>query len=436
MTKKAEVLTFIFLLCLAVSCFVFAGTHTPWDGTKWDVASPDIDQPHGNTYKEIYDLRKGIAIRMNKEHIDLATSSAGGEHVQGSAVAWHLATASIPALQPDGTALAATDNGRLWHDITTDIFYVLDDYSDPTVDGGWIPMGHYLGDIAINTNKFTVARATGNTVVAGTLTVAGAIAANGTITLGAGDDLIGSSTSDITINTNKFTVAGASGNTVIAGTLGVTGASTFTAGITANGGVTLGAGDDLIGSSTSDITINTNKFTVAGASGNTVIAGTASVGGTLDVTGNIDPTTYETTNGGFLDEDDMASDSATGVASQQSIKKYVDDNTDGDVPTPDDSESNTMLRSHAYLAQGSGFVTSYGSGAAGYELEGYVDTDNNPVDGGALVAHSGLNDSGEKMFIMFFVPNGKYFEVISDRIGTVIYWTPLVSGGAAPVDQD
>ena len=29
------------------------------------------------------------------------------------------------------------------------------------------------------------------------------------------------------------------------------------------GGVTLGAGEDLIGSSTSDITINTNKFTVA-----------------------------------------------------------------------------------------------------------------------------------------------------------------------------
>lgn len=46
-------------------------------------------------------------------------------------------------------------------------------------------------------------------------------------------------------------------------------------------GVTLGAGEDLIGSSTSDITINTDKFTVAGASGNTVI------GGTLWVTGKI-----------------------------------------------------------------------------------------------------------------------------------------------------
>ncbi len=94
--------------------------------------------------------------------------------------------------------------------------------------------------------------------------------------------------------------------------LTVTSASTF------NGSITLGAGDDLIGSSTSDITFNTDKFTVAGATGNTVVAGT------LDVTGNIDPTTYETTNGGFLDEDAMGSDAADKVASQQSIKAYVD----------------------------------------------------------------------------------------------------------------
>lgn len=96
---------------------------------------------------------------------------------------------------------------------------------------------------------------------------------------------------------------------------------TVTTNATFNGGITLGAGDDLIGSATSDITFNTNKFTVAGATGNTLVAGT------LDVQGNIDPTTYETTNGGFLDEDAMGSDAADKVASQQSIKKYVDDNT-------------------------------------------------------------------------------------------------------------
>lgn len=54
---------------------------------------------------------------------------------------------------------------------------------------------------------------------------------------------------------------------------------TFDKNVTLNGGVTLGAGDDLIGSATSDITINTDKFTVAGATGNTVIAGATSFTG-------------------------------------------------------------------------------------------------------------------------------------------------------------
>jgi len=82
-----------------------------------------------------------------------------------------------------------------------------------------------------------------------------------------------------------------SGNVTVGGTLGVTGTTTaaaITASglITANGGVTLGAGDDLIGSATSDITINTDKFTVAGATGNTVVAGT------LNVTGLAQSSTY------------------------------------------------------------------------------------------------------------------------------------------------
>ncbi len=137
------------------------------------------------------------------------------------------------------------------------------------------------GEFASSSGTFS-----GNVTVGGTLGVTGAtttaaitasglITANNGVTLGAGDDLIGSATSDITFNTNKFTVAGATGNTLVAGTLDVTGALGLTA------SATLGAGADLLGSSTSDITINTNKFTVAGATGNTLIAGTANVTGIL-----------------------------------------------------------------------------------------------------------------------------------------------------------
>ncbi len=182
---------------------------------EWNLNKP-VDSTLISDLPSEHRARKtDVAAVLQKEHATLGDGNSGGEHKQGSAVMWHLATASIPALQPDGTALTSSDNGRLWHDTTTDIIYVLDDYSDPTVDGGWVAIGHYLGDIAINTDKFTVARATGNTVVAGT----------------------------------------------------------------------------------------------------------------LDVTGNIDPTTYETTNGGFLDEDAMGSDSAASVASQQSIKAYIDAQT-------------------------------------------------------------------------------------------------------------
>ncbi len=62
------------------------------------------------------------------------------------------------------------------------------------------------GDLAINSNKFTVAANTGNTIIAGTLGVSG----------------------DFAVNTNKFTVAASTGNTVVAGNLSVTGTAQST----------------------------------------------------------------------------------------------------------------------------------------------------------------------------------------------------------------
>ena len=149
-----------------------------------------------------------------------------------------------------------------------------------------------LGFTCTYSNPTAISAATG--VFSGAVTAGGLITANAGLTLGAGDNLVGSATSNIAFNTNKFTVAGASGNTLIAGTLAVTGATTATGLITANGGVTLGGDDDLIGSATSDININTDKFTVAGATGNTVVAGT------LGVTGAQTNTALVTTNGGVV----------------------------------------------------------------------------------------------------------------------------------------
>ena len=79
-----------------------------------------------------------------------------------------------------------------------------------------------------------------------------------------------------------------------------------------------------------------------GSASTDLLANIAAISGTLDVTGNIDPTTFETTNGGFLDEDNMASDAADKVASQQSIKKYVDDTVAAEAFSPDPVVSGTV----------------------------------------------------------------------------------------------
>jgi hypothetical protein len=83
------------------------------------------------------------------------------------------------------------------------------------------------------------------------LTVSGATALNG----------------GLTMDTNKFTVADASGDTVIAGTLAVTGAQTMTGLLNANGG----------------IAVDTNAFTVADTTGITVIAGLLNANGGIAV---------------------------------------------------------------------------------------------------------------------------------------------------------
>lgn len=408
-----KILAITLLLVFIAICL--AGNHDPWDGSGWDITSPDIDQPLGNAYKEIYDLRTGVAVRIDKEHVDLASSDAGGNHVMGSARAWFQDTA--PSATLDSTAFAAGDLGAIWFDsnatpdnkayvltATTPTWTALSaslsgetwtwtgnhTWDDGTTDSPTLTLTDQTNeDCAIvkldnGDTTITIPADTDLEIVTGNLAVGNG--SPGTAAMD-GEDMYVEGAFEVD------GVATLDGNVTIGGTLTVTGESTF------NNHINLGAGDDLIGSATSDIAINTDKFTVAGATGNTVIAGTLTVAGGI-------------------------------------MSAY----------TNEDSDTNTLLltdpggTAHAYLAATDGFVVAYDSELdSGETIVGWIDTDSNPTSGGFVVASMESGSTDATHTITFPVAKGEYFEVTSDSTNPsatgVMFWKSLTTLGK-PVDQD
>lgn len=125
------------------------------------------------------------------------------------------------------------------------------------------------GDVAVNTNKFNVTAASGNTTVAGTLGVTG----NTTLsTLGvtgaAGVD------GDFDVATNKLTVAAATGNTVVGGTLTVTNGTTLSSTLGVTGAATLSSSLGVTGTTTVSTLTGTGDATFSGTGQVKVPSGT------------------------------------------------------------------------------------------------------------------------------------------------------------------
>ena len=116
--------------------------------------------------------------------------------------------------------------------------------------------------LAISTNKFKVAGNTGNTVVAGTLDAGGTTLSS----LSSGAATL-SSTLDVT------------GATTLSSTLNVTGAATLSSTLDVAGDVDVNSGKFAVTASDGSLAISSNKFTVAGDTGNTVVAGTLNATG-------------------------------------------------------------------------------------------------------------------------------------------------------------
>jgi len=153
------------------------------------------------------------------------------------------------------------------------------------------------GDFSVATNKLTVASASGNTAVAGTLGVTGAttlsstLGVTGATTLasvavtGAATAASVATTGNISTSAGTITSYGAisqtqagqnnslAGNLAVTGNLNVTGVTTLSGNVSLPGNLAV----------TGDFAVNTNKFNVAASSGNTLVAGTLGVTGTTSV---------------------------------------------------------------------------------------------------------------------------------------------------------
>ena len=146
-----------------------------------------------------------------------------------------------------------------------------------------------------------VARLAVSLTTAGAISTASSAALDGGITVDSTNFTVHGTTgavhtaADFDVATNKFTVAAATGDTVVAGTLGVTGVTTLTGSLAANGGITVDSTNFTVHGTTgavhtaADFDVATNKFTVASATGNTVVAGTLGVkGGYTNLEGTAD----------------------------------------------------------------------------------------------------------------------------------------------------
>ena len=171
-----------------------------------------------------------------------------------------------------GSSVASTYTGLLKNSDNSTVGATLKAISDGSGNESALQISNAAvnttGDFSVATNKLTVASASGNTAVAGTLAVTGAtnlssLATSGAATIGGTLNVTGATTltGNLTVPGN-LAVTGTStltGNTAVTGTLGVTGASTL-----ASVGVT--------GAATVGTTLG--------------VTGAATVGTTLGVTGN------------------------------------------------------------------------------------------------------------------------------------------------------
>ena len=138
------------------------------------------------------------------------------------------------------------------------------------------------GNLAIATNKFTVAAASGNTVVAGTLNVAGAFVSTST------GSFSGNLSTSQTLTCRQLTQNDAAASSSFAGTLTASGNFNASGTSTFSGSVVFNSLVSFVGGVSASSLTATSTSTLASATASSLtVTGAASVTGNLSVTGNI-----------------------------------------------------------------------------------------------------------------------------------------------------
>jgi hypothetical protein len=205
-----------------------------------------------------------------------------------------------------GSSVASTYTGLLKNSDNSTVGASLKAISDGSGNDSALQISsaavNTTGDFSVATNKLTVASASGNTLIAGTLGVTGAtnlssLITSGAATIGGALNVTGATTltGNLTIPGN-LTVTGTStltGATAVTSTLGVTGVSTLASAVV-TGAATVGTTLGVTGATTLASVGVTGAATVGttlGVTGATTLAslgvtGATTVGTTLGVTGN------------------------------------------------------------------------------------------------------------------------------------------------------
>lgn len=193
-----------------------------------------------------------------------------------------------------GSSVASTYTGLLKNSDNSTVGATLKAISDGSGNDSALQVSNAAvnttGDFSVATNKLTVASASGNTAIAGTLAVTGAtnlssLATSGAATIGGALNVTGATTltGNLTVPGN-LAVTGTStltGATAVTGTLGVTGASTL-ASVGVTGAATVGTTLGVTGVSTLASAVVTGATTVGttlGVTGNTTLAGDLAANG-------------------------------------------------------------------------------------------------------------------------------------------------------------